>query len=283
MIWSYGQRRQNLPLLNNKTAIVTGASSGIGRAIAFNLARDGAHVFLTGRDAERLEEAARTIRREGGSASIEAFDLREADRLQTFVATTAKEKGCLDIMVNAAGVDYPGSIADGGLAEWRDMFDINVIAMLVGSRAAIHAMRETKSQGHIVTISSYAGRGDGFRVYGATKAAINSLCIALRNELEDEPIRVVNVMPGAVATNFGRNFGPEFVNGLLKSFGLPADFKTGDVLPDSTLEALSARATALFASPDDIARAVLYAVTQPYDVNVSEILIGPRKAFPKHV
>src|SRR5882762_2347006 len=90
-----------------------------------------------------------------------------------------------------------------------------------------------------------------------------------------------------VALNLARDgvhvVGPEFVNGLLKSFGLPADFKTGDVLPDSTLEALNARAKALFAAPDDIARAVLYAVTQPYDVNVSEILVGPRKAFPKHV
>jgi NADP-dependent 3-hydroxy acid dehydrogenase YdfG len=186
-------------------------------------------------------------------------------------------------MVNAAGVDHPGTIADGGLTEWREMFDINVIAMLVGSQAAIRVMRETKSQGHIVTISSYAGRGDGYRVYGATKAAINSLCMTLRNELEDEPIRVVNVMPGAVATNFGRNHRPEFVNGLLESVGLPADFKTGDVLPDSTLEALNARATAVFAAPDDIARAVLYAVTQPCDVNVSEILVGPRKAFPQHV
>jgi NADP-dependent 3-hydroxy acid dehydrogenase YdfG len=280
-MWS--QEMKNLPLLNSKTAIVTGASSGIGRAIALHLARDGARVFLTGRDAERLEEAARMIRREGGSASIEAFDLREADRLEAFVATTAKQTGRLDIMVNAAGVDHPGAIADGGLPEWRDMFDINVIAMLVGSQAAIREMRETKSQGHIVTVSSYAGRGEGFRVYGATKAAVNSLCITLRNELEDEPIRVVNVMPGAVATNFGRNFGPEFVNGLLKSVGLPADFKTGDVLPDSTLAALHVRATALFAAPDDIARAVLYAVTQPYDVNVSEILVGPRKAFPQHV
>ena len=179
-----------MPLLNNKTAIVTGASSGIGRAIALNLARDGAHVFLTGRDPQRLEEAARAIRREGGLASIEA-----SDRLRTFVATTAKEKGRLGIMVNAAGVDHPSTIADGGLTEWRDMFDINVIAMLVGSQAATRAMRETKSHGHIVTISSYAGRGEGFRVYGATKAAVNSLCITLRNELEDGPIRVVNVCP----------------------------------------------------------------------------------------
>lgn len=272
-----------MPLLADKIAIVTGASSGIGRGIAFNLAREGAHVFLTGRDAERLEEAAQTIRQNGGLASVKAFDLRESDSLEAFIADVAREAGRLDIMVNAAGVDHPGTIADGGLDEWRDMFEINVIAMLVSSQAAVRAMRETKSRGHIVTISSYAGRGDGFRVYGATKAAVNSLCITLRNELEDEPIRVVNVMPGAVATNFGRNFGPEFVNGLLKNFGLPADFKTGDVLPGSTLEALNARAAALFASPDDIARGVLYAVTQPYDVNVSEILVGPRKKFPAHV
>lgn len=267
--------------LEGKTALVTGASSGIGRATALNLARNGAQVFITGRDKERLEEVARTIRQEGGLASVDAFDLRDSERLQSFVSATAKETGKLNIMVNAAGVDHPGTIADGGLTEWRDMFEINVLAMLVGSQAAIRAMRETKSQGHIVSISSYAGRGEGFRVYGATKAALNSLCITLRNELEDEPIRVVNVMPGAVATNFGRNFGPEFVNGLLKSFGLPTDFKTGDVLPDSTLEALNARAAALFAAPDDIARAVFYAVTQPYEINVSEILVGPRKAFPK--
>src|SRR5258708_3456809 len=134
-----------MPLLNNKTVIVTGASSGIGRAIALNLAREGAHVFLTGRDAKRLEEAARTIRREGGLASTEAFDLRESDRLQTFVATTAKESGRLDIMVSAAGVDHPGTIADGGLAAWRDMFEINVIAMLVCSQAAIRSIRVTTS------------------------------------------------------------------------------------------------------------------------------------------
>jgi NADP-dependent 3-hydroxy acid dehydrogenase YdfG len=144
-------------------------------------------------------------------------------------------------------------------------------------------MRETKSSGHIVTISSYAGRGDGFRVYGATKAAVNSICATLRTELADEPIRAITIMPGAVATNFGRNFPPAFVNSLLKSFGLPANFATGDVLPDETLEALNARAPALFASPDDIARSVLFAVTQPQDVSVSEIVVGPRKAFPNHV
>jgi hypothetical protein len=150
--------------------------------------------------------------------------------------------------------------------------------MLAGSQAAIQAMRETNSAGHIVTISSYAGRGEGFRVYGATKAAVNSICRSLTMELEDDHIRAVNIMPGAVATNFGRTHPPEFVNQLLGAFGLPAHFESGDILPPSTLDALSK--SPYFASADDIARAVVYAVSQPQDVSVSEIVVGPRKSFP---
>jgi NADP-dependent 3-hydroxy acid dehydrogenase YdfG len=269
-------------LLKDRTAVVTGASSGIGRAVARALAAEGSHVFITGRDAERLRETAESIRQSGGRATHGAFDLHDSDMMNAFIGEAIEATGRLDIMVTAAGVDHPGSIADGKLSHWRDMFDTNVMAMLVGSQAAIRAMRETRSSGHIVTISSYAGRGDGFRVYGATKAAVNSICATLRKELEDEPIRVITVMPGAVATNFGRNFPPEFVNGLLGSFGLSGHFATGDVLPQDTLEALNTRASALFASPDDIARSVLFAVTQPYDVSVSEIVVGPRKAFPSH-
>ena len=191
----------------------------------------------------------------------------------------ADQTGRLDILVNAAGVDYPGTIADGELAHWRQMIDTNVIAMLVGSQAATRAMRKTASAGYIVTISSYAGRGDGFRVYGATKAVVNSICTTLGRELENEAIRCVTIMPGAVATNFGRHFPPEFVNGLLKSAGIASDFETGDVLPDQTLEHLYARAPAIFASPDDIARSVLCAVTQPHDLGV---VVGPRESFPSH-
>ena len=271
-----------MAVLEETTAVVTGASSGIGRAIAHRLGAEGSHVFVTGRSAERLQALARSIEAAGGQASIGAFDLHDYDKLRAFVSEAADRTGRLDVMVNAAGVDHPGAIVDGELAHWRDMFETNVIAMLVGSQAAVRAMRATKSKGHIVTISSYAGSGEGYRVYGATKAAVNSLCKALRSELEDEPIRSVTIMPGAVATNFGRNHPPEFVNGLLKSFGITSDFKPEDVLPDETLAALNAHAPAIFASPDDIARAVLYAVTQPHDVSVSEILVGPRKSFPNH-
>jgi NADP-dependent 3-hydroxy acid dehydrogenase YdfG len=163
------------------------------------------------------------------------------------------------------------------------MFDVNVMAVLVASQAAVHQMRDTTGTGHIVTISSYAGQGDGFRVYGATKAAVNSICKALRKELEDEAIRVITIMPGAVSTNFGRRFPPGYVDKLLGMFGLTSSFDDEQILPDELLAALHERAAAIFASPDDVARTVLFAVTQPSDVSISEVLVGPRKTFPSHV
>lgn len=269
-----------MPALHGKTAVITGASSGIGKATACLLAHEGSHVFIAGRSMERLQEVARSIADAGGQASIGAFDLQDYDRLQAFVAEAAEQTGQLDIMVNAAGAHLPGTIVDGTLADWRTMFETNVIAVLAGSQAAIRVMRKTGSKGHVVTISSYAGQGEGYHVYGATKAAVNSICKVLRAELEDDPIRAVTIMPGAVATNFGRHYPPEFINGMFKSVGISTAFQTGDVLSDETLEHLKARASGIFASPDDIARAVLYAVTQPHDLSVSEILVGPRKSFP---
>ena len=268
-----------MPIFEQKVSVVTGASSGIGSAISQALAREGGHVCLTGRDSQRLQEVASSIKQQGGSATFAAFDLKDSARLRTFITDVAQQHGRLDILVNAAGVDHPGTVADGNETDWRDMFDINVLAMLAGSQAAIHAMRETQSAGHIVTISSYAGRGEGFRVYGATKAAVNSICRSLMMELEDDHIRVVNILPGgAIATNFGRTHPPEFVNHLLDAFGVPAHVERGGILPPSALDALSQ--SPYFASADDIARAVIYAVSQPQDVSVSEMVVGPRKSLP---
>jgi NADP-dependent 3-hydroxy acid dehydrogenase YdfG len=279
--WSFSINPElSMVALLGKTAVITGASSGIGKATACLLAAQGCHVFIAGRSHERLQEVARSIEQAGGQASIGAFDLHDDERLQAFVADAARQTGRLDIMVSAAGVHHPGSIADGKPADWRAMFETNVMAVLAGSQAAIRVMRATASRGHVVTISSYAGQGEGHDVYGATKAAVNAICKVLRAELEDEPIRAVTIMPGAVATNFGRHFPPEFVNRLFKSVGLTTAFQTGDVLSDQLLDDLRARASGLFAAPDDIARAVLYAVTQPHDLSVSEILVGPRKSFP---
>src|SRR5260370_31469423 len=102
---------------------------------------------------------------------------------------------------------------------------------------------------------------------------------ALGAKLENEPIRAVTIMPGAGATNFGRNFPPEFISRLFKSVGIPTEFHTGDVLSDEVLEELRSRASAIFASPRDIARALSYAITQPHELRVSEILVSPRQSF----
>src|ERR1700680_2175402 len=102
-----------MPMLLNKVSVVTGASSGIGLAIAHALAREGSHVFMTGRDEKRLAEAASVIEQQGGRATIAAFDLKDSHRLRAFVANAAQATGRLDIMVNAAGVDYPGTVAEG--------------------------------------------------------------------------------------------------------------------------------------------------------------------------
>lgn len=267
-----------MPILEQKVSVVTGASSGVGSAIAQALAHEGCHVYLTGRDSQRLQAVASSIRQQGGNATFAAFDLKDSARLRTFISDATQTHGRLDILVNAAGVDHPGTVADSREADWREMFDINVLAMLAGSQAAIQAMRATNSAGHIVTISSSAGRGDGFRVYGATKAAVNSIGRSLTMELEDDQIRAVTILPGAIATNFGRTHPPEYINKLLGAFGLPANFESGGILPASVLDALSK--SPYFVSADDIARAVVYAVSQPQDVSVSEIVVGPRKLFP---
>jgi NADP-dependent 3-hydroxy acid dehydrogenase YdfG len=269
-----------MAVLSGKTAVVTGASSGIGKSIAESLAREGAQVFLTGRSADRVKDVAGAIKQAGGKASGEAFDIRDVAKLQAFVSKAHKETGRLDIMVNAAGLSHPGPIATVEPEKWKEMFDTNVVALLAGCQAAITAMRASKAAGHIVNISSVAARRDASGVYGATKAAVNSICTSLRAELENDPVGIVNIMPGAVATNFARNFQPDFINGFLKSIGQPANFKSGDVLPDSTLRQLNAAAKEMLATPEDIAKAVLYAVSQPIELNVFEVVVRPRKTLP---
>src|SRR5260221_10546429 len=153
--------------LENTTAVITGASSGIGRGIARLLAHEGSHVFITGRDAERLQKTAESIEQEGGVVTTAAFDLTDSDKLHAFIKDTAKASGRLDIMVNAAGVDHPGTIAAGDLADWRDLFDTHVIAVLVRSHAPVPALPQTQGQGHTATLSSFAGRRNGIPLYRA--------------------------------------------------------------------------------------------------------------------
>lgn len=263
--------------LSGRTAIVTGASSGIGRAIALRLGEAGAHVFITGRNKSSLEAITREIGEHGGKATGHAFDIRDIKALQDFVARTAKEAGRLDIMVNNAGLEYPSSIIDGDPERWREMLEVNVLALLAGSQAAIRAMRACGAEGHVVNISSVAGRNDASGVYGSTKWAVNSIATTLRKELEGDNIRVVNIMPGAVATNFARNFPPDFVQGIVSSLGIKADFKPGEQMPAALLDQVAKAGKMFLAAADDIARAVLYAVTQPIELNVFEMVVRPQR------
>lgn len=265
--------------LAGKTAVVTGASSGIGRAIARRLGAAGAHVTLGGRTRDAMEETAREIEKEGGGARVVGLDVRDPAQVRALVDGAVEATGRLDVMVNNAGVSYPSRIADGDPEDWRAMLETNVLALLVGCQAAIRAMRRCGAEGHIVNISSIAAQRNNSGVYGATKHAVNCIHHTLRDELEDDSIRVTNVMPGAVATNFARNFDPAFVAGFVKATGIEVEVKKGERLPDEVIEKLQPALRRLLCSADDVANAVLYAVTQPIDVNVAEIVVRPAKAI----
>lgn len=264
--------------LSGKTAIVTGASSGIGRAIAEGLGAAGAHVFLLGRTAAAMDDSKKKIEEAGGKATPRTVDVRDTAALQALVADVARETGRLDVMVNNAGLSYPSAIVDAEPDEWREMFDTNVIALLAGCQAAVRAMRACGAEGHIVNISSIAALRRDSGVYGATKHAVNAICASLRGELEEDTIRVVNVMPGAIATNFARNFDPEFLKGFTRMTGMEdVEVKQGERLPDEVLEKLQPMMEQLLGDPADIADAVLYAVGQPIRVNVEQIVVRPPK------
>ena len=263
--------------LAGKTAIVTGASSGIGRAIAIHLGRHGAHVFLTGRSERSLAEATEATKLAGGRATAVTADVRDPDQVRALVDRAVKDTGRLDIMVNNAGVEFPNTILEGDPERWRDMLETNVLGLLVGAQAAVRAMRACRAEGHIVNISSVTGRTEASGVYGATKWAVNAIATTLRKELEGDTIRVVNIMPGATATNFARSFPPEFVNGIVQALGMKIDFKTGDTLPPEVLDQVAKAGKLMLASPDDIARAVMFAVTQPIELNVFEMVVRPQR------
>jgi NADP-dependent 3-hydroxy acid dehydrogenase YdfG len=267
------------PPLQGRTAIVTGASSGIGRATAEQLAQAGAHVFLAGRTTSALEELNRRISQEGGKSTVATVDLRDTDQTMELIARAVSETERLDIMVNNAGLEFPASIIDGRVEDWRSMLETNVLALLVGCQAAIKAMRACAADGHVVNISSVSAQRPNSGVYGATKHAVNTISASLRDELEEDTIRVTNVMPGATSTNFARNFPEAFVERIIDMSGMEVAFEPGQHLPAETLEALSENLNQMLCSPSDVARAVLFAVTQPINVNIADIVVRPPRAM----
>ncbi len=265
--------------LAGKTALVTGASSGIGRATALKLAALGAHVYVTGRRREALDELVAIAEHAGGRITPEAFDIRDYDKFQGFIERAAEETGTFNILVNNAGLSHPDSIVDGDPEKWREMLEVNILSLLAGSQKAIQVMRKGGFEGHIVHISSIAARSDASGVYGGTKAMVSALATTMRKDLEDDPIRVVNVCPGAVITNFARNFPPDYINAVMQSLGIDIDFTPGMTLPPEIHKQVNEAAPHLLLHADDIARAVIYGVTQPINVDVFEITVRPAKAL----
>jgi NADP-dependent 3-hydroxy acid dehydrogenase YdfG len=266
-------------VLDGRTAIVTGASSGIGRAIAERLGTSGASVHLMGRTEAPMEESVARIREAGGTAAATVLDIRDSEAFEAAVAKVASDSGRLDVMVNNAGVAHNGPILGGTVPLWREMLDVNVLALLVGSQAAVTAMRATGSGGHIVNISSTGVLRPDNGVYGASKAAVSYVTEGLRAELEAEDIRVTALLPGPVATNIVRNFAPEVVRGIGAAGGVDIDVTPGERLPDEVLDAAQVALATHVARPEDVADAVLYVVGLPLRLNIPQMVVRPAQTL----
>lgn len=264
--------------LSGQTAIVTGASSGIGRAIAERIGASGAHVFLSGRTESAMKESAERIVAGGGRATIDVGDVRDPDVILDLVDGAIRSDGRLDIFVNNAGYSVLGPVLDGDVTAWRTMLETNVLALLVGCQAAVKAMRDTGHPGHIINTSSIAALSPDTGVYGATKHAVNVITNSLRQELDNDPIQISSVMPGLVATNLGRD-NPEILAGIVAMSGIQHDIKKGERLPDEILESGQALLSDFIIKPDDIADAVMYLLSAPGTVDITEIVVRPNKHF----
>lgn len=260
---------------SGRTAVVTGASSGIGRAIAERLGGEGATVFLAGRTVEAMEVSADAIRAAGGKADVTVIDVRDRAALEGLVERAGSETGRLDVMVNNAGLGNQEAIVGGDPEWWREMLEVNVLALLIGCNKAVDVMRSTGSGGNIINISSIGALRPDSGVYGATKAAVNLLTASLRQELEQDDIRVTSLMPGVIATSFARNMDPSVVQGIGALAGVELDVQPGQRLPDDALAGAQAALEAHIAKPEDIADAVAYVLSLPRRLNIPELIVRP--------
>ncbi len=240
--------------LDGKVALVTGASSGIGEATALALAEQGASVAVGARRTARLDTLCAKLTGQGSRTLALPLDVTDEDACRAAVHRTVDELGGLDIVVNNAGVMLLGPILDADTTDWRRMIETNVLGLMYVTHAALPHL-VAQGGGDIVNVSSVAGRvarlGSG--VYNASKWAVNAFSESLRQEVTERGVRVVLVEPGAVATEL-----------------------TDHITHEPTRESTKQWVTTMRAlRSEDVAAAVVYAVTQPPHVAVNEILVRP--------
>ena len=239
--------------LAGRSALITGASSGIGRATARELAATGARVGLAARRAERLEELKGEIDRNGGEALALPTDVTDYAQAEAMVRRAEEAFGGVDVLVNVAGVMLPAPIAEADPADWLRMVEVNLLGVLYATRAALPGMLE-RGNGHIVNVSSTSGRTHQplFSVYAATKHGLGTFTNILRKEVHPNRIRVTLFEPGPTRSELGSHVDPAVMRGLADDF--------------SDVEFLGA---------EDVARGILWTLAQPDRINVNEVLFRP--------
>jgi len=241
--------------IKNKIVVVTGASSGLGEATARLLSAQGATVVLGARRADRLQSLAKDLESRGGKALALTTDVTRREQVKALVDSAVQAYGRIDVMINNAGLMPQAALERLKVDEWEQMIDVNIKGVLYGIAAALPHMQRQKA-GHFINVSSVAGHrvGPGFAVYAATKYAVRALSEGLRQEVKPYNIRTTVISPGAVATE----------------------------LPDSVTDPDASKRIRTFyeqvAVPaDSFARAVAFAMSQPEDVDINEILYRPTR------
>ncbi|MFE0105128.1 SDR family oxidoreductase [Streptomyces sp. NPDC059009] len=245
--------------LGGRVAVITGASGGIGAATACRLAAEGATVVLVARRGEVIEESARALRGAGRSALAVTADVTSADGLARAVDVITEQAGAPDLLVNNAGVMYPGPLHEMRLDEWRRMLDVNVLGLLQTTGAFLRPLLASARAGRqvdVVNVSSIAGTRDfspEYAVYNASKAAVSAVSRSLRGELGPQGIRVTDIQPGLVSTGLGE--------------------QTTRTESRESIAGLFERHQAL--EPDELADVIAYVVSRPPHVGMPQLVVAP--------
>ncbi|HCZ0068218.1 TPA: SDR family oxidoreductase [Staphylococcus aureus] len=230
-----------MTVLTDKIAVVTGAGSGIGEAIATLLHEEGAKVVLAGRNKDKLQNVANQLAQD--SVKVVPTDVTKKEEVDELIKMAQQTFGGLDIVINSAGQMLSSKITDYQVDEWDSMIDVNIKGTLYTAKAALPTMLE-QSSGHLINIASISGFEvtKSSTIYSATKAAVHTITQGLEKELAKTGVKVTSISPGMVDTAITATYNPTDRKKL---------------------------------EPQDIAEAVLYALTQPKHVNVNEITMRP--------